>query len=119
ADQLSVSERLHEHRGVAQKYAIDREAVEVAHYPVHLVQESSEVLPPSRNLDPLNLLDRPHPCMIEIGSIDDRGSLDHRNTLDNISELNNLLDPSVNIAGVRGNVNNDVAIHLHDQPHVS
>src|SRR5713226_9980446 len=91
----------------------------MAHDPVHLVQKSPEVLPPLRNLDPLNLLDRPHPCMVEVGSINDRGSLDDRNTLDYVSELNDLLDPPVNIAGIRGNIDYDVSIHFHDQPHMS
>src|SRR6267143_3438223 len=91
----------------------------MAHDPVHLVEESPEVLSPSRNLDPLNLFDRPYPCMVEVGSIDDRGSLDDGNTLDYVSELNDLLDPSVNVAGIGGNVDYDVSIHFHDQPHMS
>src|SRR5713226_6939725 len=91
----------------------------MAHYPVHLVKETSEILSSSRNLDPLNLLDGSHPCMVEVRSINDRGSLDDRDAFDDISQLDDLLDTPVNITRVRGDVDDDIPVDLHDQPHVS
>src|SRR6267143_3262588 len=90
----------------------------MAHYPVHLVQEGSEILSSSRDLNPLNLLDGSHPCMVEIGSVNDRGSLDDRDALDDISQLDDLLDTPVNITRIRGNVDDDISVDLHDKPHV-
>jgi len=91
----------------------------MAHNPVHLVKEGSEVLSSSRNLDILNLLDGSHPSMVEVGRVDDRRSLDDGYALDDISKLDNLLDAPMDIARVRGNINDDISVHLHDQPHVS
>src|SRR5713101_5799722 len=91
----------------------------MAHYPVHLVQEASEILSSSGDLDSLNLLDGSHPCMVEIGSVYDGGSLDDGYALDDVSELDDLLDASVDITWVRGNLDNDISVDLHDQPHVS
>src|SRR2546426_11503488 len=91
----------------------------MAHNPVHLVKEGSEVLSSSRNLDTLNLLDGSHPSMVEVGRVDDGRSLDDRYALDDISKLDNLLDAPMDIARVRGNIDNDVSVHLDDQPHVS
>ena len=57
--------------------------------------------------------------MVEVGSVDDRRSLDDRYALDDISELDNLLDTPVDITRVRCNIDNNVSVHLYDQPHVS
>jgi len=118
-EQLSISKGPHEHSSVAKKYTVNREPIEMTHYPVHLVQESSQVLSSQRDLDSLNLLDGSHPRMVEVGSVDDRRSLDDRNALDNISKLDNLLDASMHVARIRCNIDDNVSVHLHDQSHVS
>src|SRR5690348_2912334 len=91
----------------------------MAHDPVHLVQKRSEILSPSRNFNPLNLLNGSHPSMIEVRSIDDRRPLDHGYALDYVSKLNDLLDPSVNIAWVGRDINDDITVQLRDQSHMS
>src|SRR2546422_11752145 len=91
----------------------------MAHNPVHLVKEGSEVLSSSRNLDILNLLDGSHPSMVEVGRVDDRRSLDDGYALDDISKLDNLLDAHMDIPRVHGSINDDISVHIHTQPHES
>src|SRR4029077_8096836 len=111
-EQFSISKGPHEHRGVAQEYAVNGEPVEMTHYPVHLVQESSEVLSSQRDFNSLNLLDRSHPRMVEVRSVNDRRSLNDGYALDDISKLNNLLDTPMDIARIRCNIDNNVSVHL-------
>src|SRR5437867_287065 len=103
---------------MTEKDSVDGEPVEVAHYPVHLVQETSEVLAPSRRFDPLQLFNRPDPRMIQVGSVYDRGPLDDWDASNDVSKLDNLLDATVNIARVGHGVDDDIAIKFDNESHV-
>ena len=104
---------------MAEKYSEDREPVEVAHYPVHLVQEGPQVFGPDRRVNPLELFYRIDVCMVEVGGVNDSRSFNNWNVLDDIPEFADLLDSPMNISRVRGSIDDYVAIKLDDKPHMA
>src|SRR3989304_8414824 len=91
----------------------------MAHDPVHLVQQRTEVFSPWRRLHSLELFNRLDVGVVEVRRVYDCGAFDDRYAFDDVPDLADLFDSPVNIAGVGGNVDDDIAVQLNNQAHMA
>src|SRR3989475_10845516 len=102
-----------------QNHAVDGEPVEVAHDPVHFIEDTSKVLAAGRRLDAFEFFNAPYPVMVQGRRVDNGWPLDHRYAANDVSQLDYLLDSTMNVARVRFSVDDDISVELHDQPHMT
>src|SRR5712692_4619142 len=69
-EEFAITQRPHEHRRMTQEHSVNGEPVEVAHDPIHFIQQTSKILSTRWRLNTLEFFDRPYPGVVQVRRVD-------------------------------------------------